>query len=102
VATLEKQPQIISSPDNKLQVLNHKVYFDRFGCACVEGAVKNLTERIDLIANLKVDYYDYYGEYINSEVQSLPIKYANRAIGFHIMYSGPQSTETTYYKISFI
>ncbi len=102
MATLEKQPQKVTSPDNKLQILNHRVYFDRFGCACVEGAVKNLTDRTDLIANLKVDYYDYDGIYINSEIQSLPVKYGHRAIGFHIMYSGPQSTETTYYKISFV
>ena len=101
VSAIDKQPQIIKSPDEKLQILNHRLYFDRFGCACIEGAVKNLTDQIDLIANLKADYYDVDGNYIDTELQKLPIKYPNRAIGFHIMYSGVKRLETKLYKVSF-
>lgn len=101
VSAIDKQPQIINSPDKKMQIINHRLYFDRFGCACIEGAVKNITAQIDLIANLKTDYYDFDGNYIDSEVQNLPIKYPNRAIGFHVMYSGPRRLETKLYQISF-
>lgn len=99
VAQCEKQPQLIISSDKKLQILNHKIYYDRFGCACIEGAIKNVTSQTDLIAYLKADYYDFDGEYIDSEVQILPIKYPNRAIGFHIMYSGRRRLEVRSYRL---
>ena len=97
----EKQPQVLSSSDNKFRILNHSIYYDRFGCACVEGAVKNLSDESGVIININIDYFDIDGEYIDSEVQALKHKYPGRAIGFHVMYSGRRRLEVRSYKVYF-
>lgn len=95
----ETQPQVIQSPRQEMQILNHHIYYDRFGCACVEGGVKNLTSG-SAVAKIKIDYFDLDGEYIDSEVQELKHRYPGKAIGFHVMYSGRRRLEVRSYQIS--
>lgn len=95
----EEQPQMIPSPNNEMCILNHHRYYDRFGCCCVEGAVKNLTSDT-AIATITLEYFDKYGGKVDSEVQKLKHRYPGRAIGFHVMYSGRRRLEIRTYKIS--
>lgn len=95
----EVQPQMIPSPDEEMLILNHRKYYDRFGCCCVEGAVKNLTPDT-VIATISIEYFDKDGEHIDGEVRKIKHRYPGRAIGFHVMYSGRRRLEVRSYKIS--
>ncbi len=95
----EVQPQTIPSPNKEMMILNHRRYYDRFGCCCVEGAVKNLTSDT-ATATINMEYFDKDGERVDSEVQELKHRYPGRAIGFHVMYSGRRRLEIRSYKIS--
>lgn len=96
----EKQAQIIDSDDKKLQIINHRPYVDRFGCYCVEGAVKNVSQEQNLTAEIKIDYFDFDGVYVDTEVDT-----AVRAlepgvtVAFQVMYSGRRRGEITNYYI---
>ena len=98
--TIEKQPQVIDSDDKKLQIIHHRPYVDRFGCFCVEGAVKNMSQEPNLTAEIKIDYYDIDNNYIDTEVDT-----AVRAlepgvtVAFQVMYSGRRRGEITQYHI---
>lgn len=96
---VEEQVQDTLPQDNRVQILNHRIYYDRFGCSCVEGGIKNLTTDSNVTANIKVDYFDIDGQYIDSEIQVLKHRYPGRAIGFHVMYGGRRRLEVRSYKV---
>lgn len=97
----EEQAQVITSPDGRLRIIRHRAYVDRFGCYCVEGAIRNISSEPYLNAEIKIDYYDINGQKIDTEVDKTV-----RALGkgvtvaFHTMYSGKQRGEIQYYKIT--
>ncbi len=98
-APIEKQPQVITSRDKKLQILNHAAGGDQFGCYMVKGAIKNLSSESDINVEIKVDYFDLNGEKIDSEIDVLYIPFPGGSRGFHIVYPGARHDDIRFYKI---
>jgi hypothetical protein len=98
-AQMEKQPQVITSPDKKLQILNHGAAGDQFGCYMVKGAIKNLSSESNIKVEIKVDYYDVNGTKIDSEVDALYIPFPGGSRAFHIVYPGSRHDDVKSYKI---
>ena len=96
----EEQTQVITSPDGKLQIIRHRLYVDRFGCYCVEGAIRNIGGESNLNAEIKIDYYNAEWKQIDTEVDSTIRALGKRVtVAFHTMYSGRQRGEIKYYRI---
>ncbi len=81
-------PQVVTSPDGKFQIINHRSYFDRFGCYCIDGAVKYVSPEPNLSAEIKVDYYTIEGEFIDTEVETVDFHESGGTSSFFIQYSG--------------
>ena len=96
----EKQPQVVTSPDGKVQIINHYPYvYAPFGCYCVQGAVKCISPEPNLIAEIKADCYNIDGELIDTEVETIDFPESVRTTAFHIMYSGRRRLEIKYHKL---
>ena len=96
---VEKQSQIITSKDNKLQILNHGAGGDQFGCYSIKGTIKNISAESEVNIEIKVDYFDINGELIDTEVDILYIPYPGGSRGFHIIYPGLRHDDVHSYKI---
>jgi hypothetical protein len=95
----EKQSQIITSEDKKVQILNHAAGSDQFGCYMVKGAVRNISPESDIEIELRVEYFDIEGRKIDSEVDALTIPKPGGSRGFHIVYPGQRYDDVKSYKI---
>ena len=83
-----EKPQVITSPDGDIQLINYKIVTSMFGDMFAVGTVKNISLKSNLSAIVKADYYDARGNYIDSETDTIrrlePGKYA----AFEVVYSG--------------
>lgn len=95
----EEQPQRVTSPDGNFQIINHYSYIDRYGCYLVEGAVKYISPESDLSAEIKADYYDINGEFIDTEVTIIDFQESGKNRSFYIMCSGQRRNEVQYYRL---
>ncbi len=95
----EKQPQVVTSPDGKLQIINHYSYNDHLGCHVMEGTVKYLSPEPNLAAEIKIDYYTMDGEFIDTEVDTVALHESGRTRAFEIMYSGERRRDIKYYRL---
>jgi hypothetical protein len=95
----EKQAQVITSPDKKLQILNHAASWDQFGCYMIKGAIRNISPDPDIRIELKIDYFDIDGSKIDTEVDLLSIPKPGGNRGFHIVYPGLRHDDVKSYKI---
>ncbi len=93
-------PQVVTSPDGKLQIINHSSYFDRFWCHCIDGTAKYVSPEPNLYAEIKADYYDTNRELIDTEVEIIAFQESGKTRSFFIMYSGSRSGEIQYYQLS--
>ncbi len=97
---LEKeQPQVITSPDGKLQTLHHRMSVNRFGHRVVEGAVRNISSDSRLSAEVKAEYYDAAGKFIGTEADVVRRLEPGKTGAFEVVYSGQQRADIKYYKI---
>ncbi len=96
---IEKQPQVITSPDKKLQILNHGAAGDQFGCYMVKGAVRNISSESNVNVEIKIDYVDIDGRKIDTEVDALYIPFPGGSRAFHIVYPGNRHDDIRSYKI---
>ena len=99
IPPLEKQPQVITSMDKKLQILNHGASVDQFGCYMIKGAIRNISPEPDIYAEITVDYFDSDGAQIDTEVDALTIPMPGGSRGFHIVYPGQRHDDVKSYKI---
>jgi hypothetical protein len=96
----DKQPQVITSADGKLQIIHNRSYVDRFGCYCVEGAVRNISRDSTLNAGIKIDYFDVNMKQIDTEIDATVRNLKpGVTVAFHTMYSGKRRGEIQYYHI---
>ena len=79
-------PQVVTSPEGKVQIIHHSSYFDRFWCYCIDGAVKYISPEPKPSAEIKVDYYNINGELIDSEVEIVDFQESGITRSFCIMY----------------
>lgn len=96
---MEKQPQVITSPDQKLQILNHAAGGDQFGCYTTKGAIRNISSESDVKVEITVEYYDSKGIKIDSVVDSFSIPFPGGSRGFHIIYPGQRYDDIRSYRI---
>jgi hypothetical protein len=99
VQPFEKQPQVITSADRKLQILNHAAGGDQFGCYSIKGAIRNISTESDLDIEILVDYYDIHGIKIDTEVDALYLPHPGGSRGFHIIYPGLRHDDVHSYKL---
>jgi hypothetical protein len=99
IRTPEKQPQAITSADNRVKILSHGATLDQFGCYTIKGAIKNISLEPDLDVEIKVDYYDVHGVIIDTEIDALNIPRPGGSRGFHIVYPGLRHDDVHSYKI---
>ena len=91
VAQSEKgQPQVITSPDGRLQTLHHKMSANRFGHRVVEGAVRNISSDSNVSAEIKAEYYGTTGTLIGTEVDIVRRLDPGKTGAFEIVYSSEQ------------
>ena len=95
----EKQPQVITSPDNILQTLHHRMGANRFGHRTVEGVVKNLGDDTSVTVEIKAEYYDDSGVLVGTGVEILKIKAPGKTAVFEVVYSGERRWDVKSYKI---
>ena len=95
----QKQPQVITSADKKLQILNHGGAVDGFGNYTIRGAIRNVSPESDVDVEIKVDYYDSNGIKIDFEVDVLSIPKPGGSRGFMIIYPGLRHDDVQSYKI---
>ena len=101
VAQSEKaQPQVITSPDHKLQTLHHRMSANRFGHRVVEGAVRNISSDASISAEIKAEYYGADGKLIGTEVDTVRRLGPGKTGAFEVMYSGPKRWDINYYTLS--
>jgi hypothetical protein len=96
---VEKQSQVVSSPDGKLQILNHTATLDQFGCYTIKGAIRNTGPESDVDVEIRVDYYDIDGKQIDTEIDVLVIPKPGGSRGFHIIYPGLRHDDVKSYRI---
>ena len=94
------QPQLITSPNGRLQILHHKMSTSQFGHRIVEGAVKNISSDLKLSAQIRVSYYDAAGTLIDTEVDMVKHLEPGKTGAFEAVYSGPKRGDVKYYKIA--
>ena len=93
------QPQVITSPDGKLQTLHHKMSVNRFGHRVVEGAIRNISSDSSVNAEIKAEYYDATGTLIGTEVDIVRRLELSKTGAFEVVYSGEQRWDIKYYQI---
>ena len=96
------QPQVITSPDGKLQTLHHKMSANRFGHRVVEGAVRNISSDSRVSAEVKAEFYDAAGTLIGTEVDIVRKLEPGKTGAFEVVYSGQQRADIKYYKIAIL
>ena len=96
----EQQAQVITSPDGKAQILNHRKLIGRFGEVSIEGAVKNISSEPSLSVEVKAEYYDFDGEYIDCELDLLQNLEPNATSAFEAMFLGRRRGEVNSYKLA--
>jgi hypothetical protein len=96
---IEKQPQVIMSADEKVQILNHMAALDQFGCYSTKGAIRNISPESNLEVEIRVDYYDASGVKIDSEIDALTLPKPGGSRGFHIVYPGLRHDDVCSYRI---
>ena len=96
----EQQPQMISSADGMLQIIHNRSYLDRFGCYCVEGAVRNKSKDSHFNVEIKIDYFNGDKRLIDTEIDSSIVNLNPGAtVAFHTMYSGKRRGEIKHYEV---
>lgn len=99
----ETQPQVITSPDKKSQILSHRrAYKDAFGSYVVEGVIKNISPEPEVGVKIKIDYYDSDRVRIDAEVETLSIPKPGGTRAFYIPFSGLRRGDIQYHKISLL
>lgn len=93
------QPQVITSPDNKLQTLHHKMSVNRFGHRVVEGTVRNISSDAALGVEIKAEYYDAAGTLIGTETDTVRRLEPGKTGAFEVVYSGELRWDIKNYKI---
>ncbi len=93
------QPQAITSPDNKLQTLHHRMSVNRFGHRVVEGAVRNISPDSNVSAEIKAEYYDAAGTLIGTEVDIVRRLEPGKTGAFEVVYSGERRWDIKSYRI---
>ena len=78
----------ITSPDGKMKILHHKLITSPFGLKVVEGAIRNISPDYNLGAELKAEYYDADGAYIDSELCTLKRIDPGQSTAFELSYGG--------------
>ena len=96
---LQKQPQVIMSPDNTIQTLHHRMSANRFGHRTVLGVVKNIGTDSSVKAEIKAEYYDKTGVLIGTETETVRIMAPGKTAAFEVVYSGDRRWEVKSYKI---
>ncbi len=96
----KQSPQVINSADGKMRILNHYAYRDRFGCYCIQGAVKYLSPEPNLCAHIKIDYFTTDGEQIDTEESTVEFLNSGGTSSFFMMYSGLRRGEIQIYQIT--
>jgi hypothetical protein len=98
--TMVNQGQTIVSPSGKLMIVHHRAYIDRFGCYCVEGAIRNISQEPSLKAEIKIDYLDIDNRLIDTEIDTtVRALTKGTTVAFHTMYSGRQRGKIKSYQI---
>ncbi len=92
-------PQVVTSPDGKLQIIHHRSYYDHVGCHSMEGIVKYVSPEPNLSAEIKIDYYTIDGEFIDTEVDTVDLHESGGTRAFLIVYGGQQRKKIKYYKL---
>ena len=95
----ETQPQRITSPDETVQIINHRASREGFGSYCIEGAVRNISSEPEINAEIRVDYYDGDNVKIDSEVDVLPRLKPGETRGIYISYAGQKRNSVQYYRL---
>ena len=95
----ERQPQVVISEDNKVQILNHGATLDQFGCYTIKGSIRNISSELDINIEIRVDYYDIDGKKIETEIETLNIPKPGGSRGFHIIYPGLRHDDVYSYVI---
>ena len=95
-----EQPQVITSPDNTLQTIHHRMSVNRFGHRVVEGAVRNISSESNINAEIQAEYYDSTGTLMGSEVDILRRLRPGKTGAFEIVYSGERRWDVKYYRIA--
>jgi hypothetical protein len=95
----EKQPQAITSPDDKLQTLHHRMSVNRFGHRVVDGVVKNIGSDSGVSVEIKAEYYDAAGTLIGTEVDIVRRLEPGKTAAFQVVYSGERRWDIKHYKI---
>ena len=95
----EPQSQIITSPDNKIQIFNHRTSREGFGAFCVEGAIRNLTSEPNLKAQIRVEYFDSDNNKIDSETDIINNLRPGFPRGFYISFAGKKRNSIQYYRL---
>jgi hypothetical protein len=93
------QPQVITSDDGKVQILNHELIISGFGDRKVAGAVKNLTED-KISAEVTVKFWAADDTLIDTQVEIVSDIYAGKTKRFEPLYSGDLRGSVVYYTIS--
>ena len=97
----EAQPQIITSPDKKYQIINHTAAINTFGgCYTVEGVIKNISSESEINAKIQIDYYDIDKVRIDTEVDTLTVLKPGGTRAFYIPYSGRRRGDVQYHRIT--
>jgi len=94
-----KQPQSITSTDNKLKTLHHRMSVNRFGHRVVEGVVRNISSNSSINAEIKAEYYDTSGTLIGTEVDIVRRLQPGKTGAFEVVYSGEQRWDIKHYRI---
>jgi len=95
----KEQPQVITSPDGKLQTLHHKMSANRFGHRVVEGALRNISSDSKENTEVKAEFYDAAGTLIGTEADVIRRLEPGKTGAFEVVYSGQQRADVKYYKI---
>jgi len=94
-----EQPQVITSPDGKLQTLRHLMRSTRFGHRIVEGAARNISSDASLTAEITVDFYDADGALIGTEVDMVRRLDPGKTGAFEAVHSGPKRSYVKRYEL---
>lgn len=96
----EAQPQILTSPDKKYQIMNHfRTHRDNFGTYGVEGVIKNISSEPEINAKIKIEFYGIDKVKIDSEDDNIAVLKPGGTRAFYIFYSGPRRGDIRYHKI---
>ena len=95
----EKQPQMITSADNELQTLHHRMSVNRFGHRVIEGVVKNISSDSNVNAEIKAEYFSTAGMLVGTEVDIVRRLKPGKTGAFEVVYSGEQRWDIKHYRI---